>query len=552
MNKLKIWLPFVFACLIVAGIFVGMKLNEPFNSHKSFFSFRTGQFNKINDVINYINQEYVDTINQKKLVENSIEEMLHQLDPHSAYIPAEELQATNEPLEGNFDGIGVEFHVQEDTIMVVTAVSGGPSEQLGIRSGDRIVKVDGKNVAGIHITNLQVTQLLRGPSGTKVTVTILRRGTPQLIDYTINRGKIPLYSVDVGYMIDDKTGYIKISHFAEHTYDEYLEAFNKLSKAGMKNLILDLRGNPGGYLKTAIQIADEFLPQGKLIVYTKGRTRPKESFSATSKGSFERGKLIVLIDEGSASASEIVAGALQDWDRATLMGRRSFGKGLVQEQSEFPDGSAIRLTIARYYTPTGRSIQKPYADGYEEYENEVAQRYKKGELIYSDSVHFADSLKFTTPGGHTVYGGGGIMPDVFIPLDTVGLSSFYTEVNSKGLVNQYAFDYLDANRKTIMEKYKTFDAFNKNFSITEEEYRKFISYSQKSNSEKDAVKGTFHKDERGQKTSSALIKAQLKALIARQIWKNEGFYPVIQQIDNTLQKAIELMNTSEEVHSAAS
>lgn len=301
-----------------------MRLNEPFKNNRSFFSFRTGQFNKLNDVINYINNEYVDTVNQKKLVESTIEDMLHQLDPHSAYIPSDELQAMNEPLEGNFDGIGVEFHIQEDTIMVVSAVTGGPSELLGIQAGDRIIKVDDKNVAHINISSSQVMQALRGPSGTKVKVTIFRKTNGQTRDYQIVRGKIPIYSVDVAYMLNKETGYIKVSHFAERTYEEYLDGFMKLKEKGMKNLVLDLRGNPGGYLKTAIQIADEFLPDKKLVVYTQGRSRSKESFYASERGFFETGALVVMVDEGSASASEIVAGALQDWDRATVVGRRSF------------------------------------------------------------------------------------------------------------------------------------------------------------------------------------------------------------------------------------
>ena len=530
MNKLKIWLPLLFAVLIALGIYIGMRMNEPYRHANSLFSFRTGQFNKINDVINYINMEYVDTVNQKKLVESTIEDMLHQLDPHSAYIPADELQASNEPLEGNFDGIGIEFHLQNDTIMVVTAISGGPSDALGIQAGDRIVKVNGKNVANIHITSTQVMQALRGPGGTKVKVTISRYG--QLTDYMITRGKIPIYSVDVSYMLNPQTGYIKVSHFGEHTYEEYLEGFMKLKELGMKNLVLDLRGNPGGYLKTAIQLADEFLPDKKLIVYTEGRSRPKEKYLATSRGYFEEGSLVVLIDEGSASASEIVSGAVQDWDRAILVGRRSFGKGLVQEQSEFPDGSAIRLTIARYFTPTGRCIQKPYEDNYEQYENELLDRYKKGELISSDSIHFSDSLKFTTPGGHTVYGGGGIMPDVFVGLDTSGSSNYYSSISSKGLVNEFAYNYLDDNRKTF-KKYKTFDEYNKSFIVNGQILNEFISYAEK--------KGVKPKAEEIA-TSSEIICTQLKALIARQIWKNDGFYAVIHSLDVTLKKAVELID----------
>jgi carboxyl-terminal processing protease len=519
--------------LVAMGIYIGMSMNEPYRHASSFFSFRTGQFNKINDIINYINQEYVDTVNQKMLVENTIEDMLHQLDPHSAYIPADQLQATNEPLEGNFDGIGIEFHIRNDTIMVVTAISGGPSDALGILPGDRIIAVDGKNVANIHITNALVMQTLRGPGGTKVKVTIYRGG--KINDYLITRGKIPIRSVDVSYMLNKETGYIKVSHFADKTYEEYLDGFMKLREKGMKNLILDLRGNPGGYLKTAIQLADEFLPDNKIIVYTEGRSRPRETYKASSRGLYEEGGLVVLIDEGSASASEIVSGALQDWDRATIVGRRSFGKGLVQEQSEFPDGSAVRLTIARYFTPTGRCIQKPYENNYEQYENELVERMKKGELVSSDSIHFSDSLKFTTPGGKTVYGGGGIMPDVFVSLDTSGTSGYYSSLSSKGLVSEFAYAYLDENRNDF-RKFKSFDEFNRYFSINDQLLNKFVAY---------ANKNGVKPDPEGLRVSNEIIRTQLKALIARQLWNNDGFYAVIHSLDNTLKKALQLVEKKE-------
>ena len=336
-------------------------------------------------------------------------------------------------------------------------------------------------------------------------------------------------------MINKETGYIKISHFAEKTYEEYLTAFIKLKEAGMKSLVLDLRGNPGGYLRTAIQIADEFLPDKKLIVYTQGRSRPKESYYASPKGYFVEGPLVVLIDEGSASASEIVSGALQDWDRATIVGRRSFGKGLVQEQSEFPDGSAIRLTIARYYTPTGRSIQKSYVAGYENYENELLGRLKNGELLSSDSIHFADSLKFTTPGGRTVFGGGGIMPDIFVSLDTSGGSEYLSALNSKGLISEFAYNYVDQNR-TALKKYKSFNDFNVAFNVNESVLNQLSAFAQKNK---------VKPDEKGLKVSGTIIRTQLKALIARQIWKNDGFYPVIHSIDQTLKKAIELVENKQ-------
>ncbi len=534
MNKYKIWQPFIIAATLAIGIVIGIRLSGPYRNDTALFNFRSGQFNKLNDVVNYISQEYVDSVDSRKLMDDAIAEMLHSLDPHSSYIPSEELQAVNEPLEGNFEGIGVEFHIQDDTIMVVTAIAGGPSEQLGIRAGDRIIRVEGKNVAHIDITNSKVMQLLRGKGGTKVKVTIFRRSTNKTLEYTITRGEIPLYSVDVGYMLSKETGYIKISHFAENTYDEYLAAFKKLQAVGMKSLVLDLRGNPGGYLKTAIKIADEFIPDEKLIVYTEGRSRPRDDYFATANGLFEKGKLIVLIDEGSASASEIVSGAVQDWDRATIMGRRSFGKGLVQEQSELPDGSAIRLTVARYYTPTGRCIQKPYDGIYEDYENELLDRLKRGELVNQDSIQFSDSLKFTTPGGRIVYGGGGIMPDLFVPLDTETLSNFYSQANSKGLIIQFAYDYLDQHRASF-EQYKDFLSFNKAFKVDQKLYNEFVVY---------AAKAGVDTDQSGVKTAQRYIVIQLKAMIARQLWKNEGFYPVIHELDPTLHKALEEIEKS--------
>jgi carboxyl-terminal processing protease len=533
-NNFRIWQPFLLAAMLAAGIYVGIRLSEPYIAARDFFTFRTGQFNKLNDVINYVSEEYVDTVNARRLMEQTIGDMLHSLDPHSSYIPADELQATNEPLEGNFEGIGIEFHIQNDTIMVVSAIAGGPSEQLGIRAGDRIVKVEGKNVANIHISNSQVMQQLRGPGGTKVKVTIFRRATGKFIDYTIVRGRIPIYSVDVGYMVTPKTGYIKVSHFAEHTYEEYLKAFTALKEAGMKNLVLDLRGNPGGYLKTAIQLADEFLPKGRLVVYTEGRARPKEKYEATESGLFEKGKLVVLVDEGSASASEIVSGAVQDWDRATIVGRRTFGKGLVQEQSEFPDGSAIRLTVARYFTPTGRCIQKPYDGDYLDYESELINRLQHGELLSQDSIRFSDSLKFTTPGGKTVYGGGGIMPDVFVPLDTEATSGFYSAAGGRGLITQFAYDYLDRNR-SVFSNYKDFADFDASFEIGEPVYRDFLEY---------CFANGVDRSEYGTDIARPFIETQLKALIARQLWKNDGYYPVILRNDRTLKEAIRLLEPS--------
>ncbi|MEO0311005.1 MAG: hypothetical protein RIQ89_662, partial [Bacteroidota bacterium] len=477
MSSYKIWQPLLFALVLAGGIYIGIQLGSTPGTN-NIFSVRSSPFNKFNDIINFVSSEYVDTINAKMLVDKTIEDMLHSLDPHSSYIPAEDLQAVNEPLQGNFEGIGVEFHIQQDTIMVVHAVPGGPSEQLGIKAGDRIIKIDGKNVAGTGITNQTVLQTLRGEGGTKVKVSISRRGLNKLIDYTITRGKIPIHSVDVAYMLSDKIGYVKISQFAGPTHDEYLDAFMKLKKEGMQQLIVDLRGNGGGYLKTAIQLADEFLGKSKLVVYTKGRAKPKESYEASPSGFFETGDLVVLIDEGSASASEILAGALQDWDRAVIVGRRSFGKGLVQEQTQFADGSAMRLTVARYYTPTGRSIQKPYSEGYDAYQTELIKRLKSGELQNADSIKVVDSLQFKTPGGKTVFGGGGITPDVFVAIDTSDITEWYTNISSEGILTQFVYDYVDANRATL-KKYKNLNDFKTNFEVGSAVFNQLVTKTSK-------------------------------------------------------------------------
>ena len=533
MNRPKfyVYLPIVFSLILVLGILIGRTFS--LNRGSSFISVNTtNQYNKVEEILRYISEQYVDTINDKQLIEKTITTMLQNLDPHSSYLTAEELRANNEPLQGNFEGIGIEFNIVEDTIRVLSAIAGGPSERVGIQAGDKIVEVEGKKVAGIKIVNKDVLAKLKGPGGTKVKVGILRRGKTHLQNFTITRGTIPIYSVDVSYMLTSKTGYIKISRFASDTYNEYMQAFKKLQEQGMTQLIIDLRGNGGGYLNTAVSIADEFLSKGKEIVYTIGKARPRADYKATEKGSFEDGKLIILIDDGSASASEILAGAIQDNDRATIVGRRSFGKGLVQEQSEFSDGSAMRLTIARYYTPTGRCIQKTYSHGVEDYYKEEYNRYNSGELENRDSIKINDSLKYTTPGGKVVYGGGGIIPDVFVPLDTSGRSHYLAEVVYNGLINDFAFDYADRQRAKLKQAYPSVERFNNDFKITQDILMDFVSYAQKN-----GVKP----NEKQLKVSEALIKLQLKALIARNIWSNNGFYPVLQKDDNVLNKALELL-----------
>lgn len=530
-RKLNVALPFLFAIVLAFGMIIGSQLRS--SDKHSVFSFNINPANKINQLLNYIEKKYVDTISVNSLEEYGINGILNKLDPHSSYIPQSEFKAINEPLEGNFDGIGIEFNIVNDTIMVIAALSGGPSEALGIHSGDRIIKIEDENVAGINITNIDVIKKLRGQRGTKVKVGIYRKGNRALINFIITRDKIPINSLDVAYMINNETGYIKISRFSQTTYNEYLNSFKTVQSLGMKNLILDLRGNPGGYLTISTQLSDEFLDDGKLIVYTHGKEQPQQNYYATSKGSFEKGNLIILIDEGSASASEIVAGAVQDWDRGLIIGRRSFGKGLVQEQTEFPDGSAIRLTIAKYFTPTGRCIQKPYNDGNTAYYSETIERYLNGENLNTDSIHFDESLKFFTPQGRTVYGGGGIMPDVFVPVDTSGYSIYFNNIIINGLISRFAFNFVDENRNELKNQYKNFNEFKQHFTINANLLNKFVSFANEQGIEANWYEINISKD---------IIKTHLKAHIARQIWNNDGFYPVIHEIDNTFQKAIEIIS----------
>lgn len=526
----KLLFPFLLGLAVVFGIAIGYLL--PGSASPQTSSRAVSSDDKMQDVMQYILNEYVDTLNPKKFQDEAITAMLSKLDPHSSYIPATELEHVTEQLEGNFDGIGVEFNIQRDTIMVVAAITGGPSEELGIQSGDRIVKIEGKTVAGKKITNEDVIKQLRGKSGTKVKVSIFRPGQKSLRDFTITRGKIPIYSVDASVMLDQQTGYIKISRFAATTYDEYMKAFNELSMKGMKKLILDLRDNPGGYLNAAVDLSDEFLPKGKKIVYTEGQARPRENYTATAKGGFESGDLVVLIDEGSASASEIVSGAIQDNDRGWVVGRRSFGKGLVQEEIRFDDGSAMRLTIARYYTPTGRCIQRPYDQGTDEYYHEIAERIS-GTSEKKDAADKKDSLAYKTPSGRTVYGGGGVMPDVTIDTDTSGYSEYLAKVVSNGLINRFSFEYVDARRKELKSRYPSAENFASQFPVNGL-LSEFYGF---------AAKNGVSNDPKGQAVSSSIISNQLQALIGRALYGNSGFYLSQTRNDAAVKKALELLRS---------
>lgn len=490
---------------------------------------------KLDYLLYFLNNNYVDTLKTDEIVEEGIRSMLKKLDPHSIYLTKEELKEMDEPLVGNFDGVGIQFNILEDTIVVVNTIVGGPSEKLGILAGDKVVKIENELVAGIKLKNKDVISRLRGPRGTVVKVSIFRRGEKNLIDYSITRDKIPLTSIDATYMLDKETGYIKLSRFSATSSEEFIEGLTKLKGQGMKNLIIDLTGNGGGYLKTATDIVDQMMPENNLIVYTKGRTEgSKVPYYTTNEGLFEKGKLIVLIDEGSASASEIVSGAVQDLDRGIIIGRRSFGKGLVQNSFPFPDGSAMRLTTARYYTPSGRCIQKPYENGVEDYYDDLNTRFRHGEFTNRDSIHFADSLKYYTTGKRLVYGGGGIMPDIFIPLDTTENSKYLTDVYRKGLFNKFTLKYVDQHRAEISKSYPDFNAFKTNFTVSDAIVEEFVAAG-----EADEIK----RDEEGLKASGAFIRRQLKALIANQVWGTSEYYQVINDFNPIVKEALNQMKS---------
>lgn len=533
-KKHNAFLPIILSLVLVIGIWIGYFLTKRTSSgNVTATQYHSSSPNeKINSLLDFIEYQYVDTINKKELVEKTVTSMLESLDPHSSYIPASEFDEVNEPLEGNFDGIGVEFNIIKDTIRVVNPIEGGPSEKIGIRAGDKFIKVDGKTVAGVKITNKDVFSKLRGKSGSVVTVTVMRTGIAKQLEFKITRDAIPLYSLDASYMLSSDIGYIKISKFAATTYQEYLKAFNTLTKQGMKKLVLDLRGNPGGYLNAAVDISDEFLSKGLQIVYTQGKANPKKVYKATEHGSFENGKLTILIDEGSASASEIVAGAVQDNDRGTIIGRRSFGKGLVQDQMQLPDGSAIRLTIARYYTPTGRCIQKPYSDNKSEYYSEEYDRYSSGELLNEDSVKLDKKQQFKTPEGKIVYGGGGIMPDVFVPLDTAKTNSFLNKTFYAGALNTFAFEYADRNREKL-KQFGNAKNYIAKFEVTQLILDEFYAYCDKQN----LKLGSVNKDK-----ASQALKPYLKAFIGRDVFDKDAYYPILNQNDKSIQKAIEILS----------
>lgn len=491
---------------------------------------------KLVRTLQLINNLYVDDVDSEKLTETAIRAMLRELDPHSSYLNKEEVRAMNEPLQGDFEGIGISFNMLTDTLYVIEVISGGPSQKVGIMPGDKIIYVNDTLIAGVKMSSEEVMKKLRGPKGTTVKVKVLRQGVPGLLEFRIVRDKIPIYSIDASYMVDEETGYIRLSRFAVTSADEFRKAEEKLKAKGMKKLILDLTGNGGGILQTATDIADEFLDNGKLIVYTEGKHQPRSNINATSRGQFEKGDLVVLVNEGSASASEILAGAVQDWDRGVIVGRRTFGKGLVQRQLPLPDGTMIRLTVARYYTPSGRCIQKPYKGGdIESYNMDFFDRYRKGELLHADSIHFPDSLKYKTlVYKRTVYGGGGIMPDYFVPIDTTSLTDLHRDLIAKGIVNRIAISEVDNHRKLLLKAYPNVDAFKKNYSISVDMVTKM-----KKMAEEEKVKW----DEEEFKRSQKLLFTQLKALIARDIYDSSAYFKIINDENEIFQEGLRVINT---------
>ena len=516
--------------LLLSGIIIGLYINKGVNTNKV----EVEGGSKFDEVMWYVGNDYVEEPNAQEIQDEAIAAMMEKLDPHSAYVPLEEFNEVNDPLLGSFDGIGVQFRLERDTIAIVSVIKGGPSEKVGLMDGDRIIYVDDTLVASKKLKNEDVMRKLKGPKGTKVRVRVLRRGVEGLLDYTITRDAIPTYSVDIAYMLDDEIGYLKLSKFSATTVSEFKKGIGELDSQGMKKLIFDLRGNTGGYLSAAVDIADEFLPRGSLIVYTEGRNRPRNYMKARRHGQLEDIPVVVLIDGESASASEIVAGALQDNDRGTIIGRRSFGKGLVQEQIMLSDQSAIRLTVARYYTPTGRCIQKPYGDSHEDYLLESYERYENGELFHPDSIHFADSLKFTTPKGKTVYGGGGIMPDIYVPLVDDSTEYYFNRIVNLGLLYQYAFDYTDKHR-TQLKGYKTVEAFDRSFNVTDAMFDALVRLA-----DEKGIVGTEEQRQAARRETDIL----LKAYIARNLFDDEGFYPIYAPMDEILQRAIEELKTS--------
>jgi carboxyl-terminal processing protease len=493
---------------------------------------------KFGRLLRLVDSYYVDSANIDKLTEKAIVHLLSELDPHSVYMSKDEVDKMNEPLVGNFEGIGISFNIFKDTLLVTTTIAGGPSEKVGLRAGDRIVEVDSKIIAGKGIKNSDVFDMLRGNKGTTVNLKVLRKNTPGLLDFSIIRDKIPIYSLDASYMINESTGLIKLNKFSATTTEEFISAMKDLKKQNIKNLILDLRGNGGGYLKSAIEISEQFLNNNDLVVYTSGLNESKREYRATASGEFKKGNLVVLVDESSASASEIVSGAIQDWDRGIIIGRRSFGKGLVQKPYYLTDGSMVRLTTAHYYTPSGRCIQKPYEEGVDEYRDDYQKRLSNGEMFNADSIVFSDTLKYKTLlNGRTVHGGGGVMPDIFVPMDTSGHYPYVNRLRRNNIVNNFTLEYMDKNREELKSKYPDFNKFESKFEVSEEMISEIVENGVKEGIEKNEESLTFIKSD---------LKKEIKALLARDLYSRNDFYKIYYQDDESIIEALKVFENQKD------
>jgi carboxyl-terminal processing protease len=532
-SNYKIIIPSVLCFGLAAGLLIG----ATFGGSRTLAGKANSGMQKIQEVLRIVKNEYVDDVKTDVLVDDAIHHILAKLDPHSTYISAKDREEANEDLRGNYEGIGIEFGIFHDTLVVVSPLAGGPSEAVGLHPGDQIIKVDTTIIAGVKISNADVMRHLKGPKGTDVKIEVIRKNIRNPLFFTITRDKIPQFSVDASYMIDSQIGYIKISRFAQTTFEEFQAALKKLKDKGMKKLIVDLQGNPGGYMNQAIDLADEFLPAGEKILTTKGKDRTFNKVEmSTGKGEFEKGDLIILVNEGSASASEILAGALQDNDRALIVGRRSFGKGLVQSPFDLSDGSELRLVISRYYTPSGRSIQKPYGKE-TDYSKDMMRRYKHGEFFTADSVKFNDSLKFKTTSGRTVYGGGGIMPDYFVPLDTAMNSHYLNELYYSNSMQEYTFKYAEEH-KPELEK-MGYDNFFSNFKVTDLMLSDLVAVGKRNKVTPDYKDLTKNKK---------AFQINAKAQIARKIWMSNGFYPIFNETNEVLQQAVKMFDRIPEIN----
>jgi len=526
----SVMLPLAFALVMAIGMFIGFKFYNNFQTKptQNLFNTSYGSTGVVSEVFNFIESRYVDTVNQQYLQEEIIKQTLERLDPHSTFIPSSEISAVNESMEGNFDGIGIQFSVVKDTILVISPISGGPSERLGILAGDKIVEIEDSIVAGIGMTSTQVMEMLKGKKNTEVRLGIKRGSSNDLLKFTIKREKIPLYSMDTGYMLDNEIGYIKLNRFSATTVKEFGLKVLDMQKEGMKKLILDLRGNPGGYLDAATEISDELIGGKQLMVFTEGVNYKKVEYYSRAPGLFEEGELAILLDEGSASASEVVAGAIQDLHRGVIVGRRSFGKGLVQEQHRLSDGSALRLTVARYYTPSGRSVQKPYSEDLDQYYNEVGDRYESGEIYDADSIANSDS-SYTTPSGTIVKSGGGIIPDIYVPLDTTNQSLEYLIARSH--IPNFVYNHFSSKQDYYLSL-KELKQFKATFTVGDEMMSAFKAYL---SSEK------IEWSNQTTPVQTAQIKTMIKAFLARQIWQNEGYYVMLEDDDRILNEAIKTL-----------